>query len=168
MIPTSNSLSDPLLSNGLPANLEVERAVLGAILLDNRICNQASQLLRREDFFLDSHRHIFDKMIDLNTGGSPIDLITLGEELRCAGKFEQVGGATYISYLVDGVLRVDTLEPYIKILKEKLTVSLVFLFSNFIKLFVVITNIFNFTIGAILIKNQEKYKQFVVYRFKKL
>ncbi|HXG66640.1 MAG TPA: replicative DNA helicase, partial [Blastocatellia bacterium] len=112
-------MSDPFFEKGLPSSLEAERSILGAILLDNSICNQAIEMLRRDEFFLDSHRRIFEKMIALNERGSSIDLITLGDELRRAGEFEQVGGATFIASLMDGVPRTDTIEPYAKIVKSK-------------------------------------------------
>ncbi len=111
--------SDPFFEKGLPSNLEAERSILGAILLDNTVCNQAMELMRRDDFFLDSHRRIFDKMILLSERGSSIDLITLAEDLRRAGELEQVGGAPYLSSLIDGVPRTDTIEPYVKIVKAK-------------------------------------------------
>jgi replicative DNA helicase len=110
---------DPFFDKGLPSNVEAERSILGAILLDNAVCNQAIELLRREDFFLDSHRRIFDKMISITERLMPIDLITLSDELRRAGEFEQIGGATYIASLIDGVPRTDTIEPYAKIVKQK-------------------------------------------------
>jgi replicative DNA helicase len=110
---------DPFFEKGLPSNIEAERSILGAILLDNSVCNQAIELLRRDDFFLDSHRKIYDKMIALTERGAPIDLITLTDELRRAAEFEQVGGATYIASLIDGVPRTDTIEPYAKIVKAK-------------------------------------------------
>jgi replicative DNA helicase len=112
-------VGDPFLDKGLPSNLEAERSILGAILLDNAVCNQAIELLRREDFFLDSHRRIFDKMVSLTERLMPIDLITLSDELRRAGEFEQIGGATYIASLIDGVPRTDTIEPYAKLVKQK-------------------------------------------------
>jgi replicative DNA helicase len=111
--------SDPFFEKGLPSNLEAERSILGAILLDNSVCNQAMEMMRRDDFFLDSHRRIYDKMILLSERGSSIDLVTLSEELRRATEFEQVGGATYIASLIDGVPRTDTIEPYVKIVKSK-------------------------------------------------
>lgn len=111
--------SDPFFEKGLPSNLEAERSILGAILLDNSVCNQAMEMMRRDDFFLDSHRRIYDKMIMLSERGSSIDLVTLSEELRRATEFEQVGGATYIASLIDGVPRTDTIEPYVKIVKSK-------------------------------------------------
>jgi len=110
---------DPFLEKGLPSSIEAERSILGAILLDNAVCNQAIELLRRDDFFLDSHRRIFDKMIGLSERLTPIDLITLGDELRRAGEFEQIGGATYIASLIDGVPRTDNIEPYAKLVKAK-------------------------------------------------
>lgn len=117
-LPKSNS-GDPFFERGLPMNLEAERTILGAILLDNSVCNQAMELMRRDDFFLDSHRRIYDKMVFLNARGSSIDLVTLSEELRRAQEFEQIGGATYIASLIDGVPRTDTIEPYVKIVKSK-------------------------------------------------
>jgi replicative DNA helicase len=112
-------MGDPFFEKGLPSNVEAERSILGAILLDNQVCNQAIELLRRDDFFLDSHRRIFDKMIALTERMMPIDLITLSDELRRAGEFEQIGGATYIASLIDGVPRTDTIEPYAKLVKSK-------------------------------------------------
>lgn len=116
---TRAAVGDPFFDKGLPSNVEAERSILGAILLDNAVCNQAIELLRREDFFLDSHRRIFDKMITLTERLMPIDLITLSDELRRAGEFEQIGGATYIASLIDGVPRTDTIEPYAKLVKQK-------------------------------------------------
>src|SRR5262245_7226917 len=114
--PTS---SDPFFEKGLPSNLEAERSILGAVLLDNSVINQAIELLRREDFFLDSHRRIFEKMCALTERTQPIDLITLSDELRRAAEFEQIGGATYIASLIDGVQRTDTIAHYAKIVKSK-------------------------------------------------
>jgi len=110
---------DPFFEKGLPSNIEAERSILGAILLDSQVCNQAIELLRRDDFFLDSHRRLFDKMIVLSERMTPIDLVTLREELQRAGEFEQIGGATYIASLIDGVPRTDNIEPYARIVKAK-------------------------------------------------
>jgi replicative DNA helicase len=76
-------------------------------------------LLRRDEFFLDSHRRIYAKMISLAERVMPIDFVTLTDELRRAGEFEQVGGATYIASLIDGVPRTDTIEHYARIVKSR-------------------------------------------------
>jgi replicative DNA helicase len=116
---TRAAMGDPFFEKGLPSNVEAERSILGAILLDNTVCNQAVELLKRDDFFLDSHRRIFDKMVMLSERLSSIDLITLGDELRRAAEFEQIGGATYIASLIDGVPRTDNIEHYARIVKKK-------------------------------------------------
>jgi replicative DNA helicase len=116
---TRAATGDPFFEKGLPSNVEAERSILGAILLDNAVCNQAVELLKRDDFFLDSHRRIFDKMVMLSERLSSIDLITLGDELRRAAEFEQIGGATYIASLIDGVPRTDNIEHYARIVKKK-------------------------------------------------
>jgi replicative DNA helicase len=116
---TRAASSDPFIEKGLPSSVESERSILGAILLDNALCNQAIEMLRREEFFLDSHRRIYTKMISLAERALPIDFVTLTDELRRAGEFEQVGGATYIASLIDGVPRTDTIEHYAKIVKSK-------------------------------------------------
>ena len=69
---TRPASGDPFFDKGLPSNVEAERSILGAILLDNAVCNQAIELLRREDFFLDSHRRIFDKMVALRNAARPL------------------------------------------------------------------------------------------------
>jgi replicative DNA helicase len=110
---------DPFFDRGLPSSIESERSILGAILLDNSVCNQAVEMLKREEFFLDSHRRIYDKMVVLSERAMPIDMVTLSEELRRAGEFEQIGGATYIASLIDGVPRTDTIEHYARLVKSK-------------------------------------------------
>ncbi|MBL8152294.1 MAG: replicative DNA helicase [Blastocatellia bacterium] len=114
-----NSATDLTLERPLPQSTEAERAVLGAILLDGSLCNQAVEILRRDDFFLDSHRRIFEKMVGLSETGRAIDLITLQEELVRASELEQVGGMAYIASLLDGAVRTSNIEHYGKIIKGK-------------------------------------------------
>src|SRR5437762_13568857 len=110
---------DMTLERPLPQNLEAERAVLGAILLDSALCNQAIELLKRDDFFLDAHRRIFERMIILSDTARAIDMITLQEELMRAGELEQVGGMAYVASLIDGAVRTTNIEHYAKIIKGK-------------------------------------------------
>ena len=73
-------------------------AVLGSILLDNGMLNQAAEKHKHEDFFLESHRRIFDQMLKLFERGHS-DPITLVDGLRQAGDLEAVGGVAYVSQL---------------------------------------------------------------------
>src|SRR2546426_7165095 len=100
-----------------PHNLDAERAVLGAILLDNAMLKLVAQKLRSEDFFLAEHRRVFRAMLAL--AGQPIDLITLVDQLERHGELEATGGAGYISTLVDGRARVTNDEHHTTIVREK-------------------------------------------------
>ena len=103
----------------LPANIEAERSILGAILLDNFSYNQAAEHLKSEDFCLDSHRRIYSRMVDLAESSRPIDLITLVEELDRHKELEAIGDAAYLSSLLDGVPDRPSIEHYIHIVRDK-------------------------------------------------
>ncbi len=107
------------LERPLPQNLDAERSVLGAILLDNHTLNTAITKLKPEDFFLDQHRRIFNQMIELGEAQQAIDLVTLSDLLHRKGELEAAGGAAYLARLVDGVPRVSNLEHHARIVKEK-------------------------------------------------
>ena len=111
--------TDYSLVHSLPANVEAERSILGAILLDNLAYSQAAEHLKAEDFSLDSHRRIYTRMIDLAESSRPIDMITLVEELERAKELEAVGDVGYVSGLVDGVPDRPSIEHYIKIVRDK-------------------------------------------------
>ena len=111
----------PAAARILPHNLEAEKCVLGAILIDNEAFNQAAESLDSRDFFRDAHRRVFDKMVLLNERREVIDLVTLNNELERSGELQEVGGAAYIAALVDGVPRATNVEHYAKIVKEKST-----------------------------------------------
>ena len=110
---------DATLEKPLPNNLDAERSVLGAILLDNHALNPAIEHLRPEDFFLDQHRRVFTQMIALGEGQQAIDLVTLTEELNRKGDLEASGGAPYLASLADGMPKVSNIEHYARIVKEK-------------------------------------------------
>jgi replicative DNA helicase len=111
--------TDYSLAHSLPANVEAERSILGAILLDNFSYNQAAEHLRAEDFSLDSHRRIYSRMIDLAESSRPIDMITLIEELDRRKELQAIGDVAYVSGLVDGVPDRPSIEHYIKIVRDK-------------------------------------------------
>jgi len=103
----------------LPANIEAERSILGAILLDNLAFNQAAEHLRPEDFSLDSNRRIYSRMIDLAESSRPIDIVTLVEELSRNKELQAIGDMAYVSSLLDGVPDRPSIEHYVKIVRDK-------------------------------------------------
>ena len=70
------------LEHGLPASVEAERTILGAILLDNAAYSEAAERLIADDFSLDSHRRIYARMGELIDANRAVDIITLSEELE--------------------------------------------------------------------------------------
>jgi len=111
--------SDTTLERPLPHNIEAERSILGAVLLDNHALNAAVERLRSEDFFLPQHRRIFERMVQLGEKQQAIDTITLMEDLNRAGELEACGGVAYLSSLTDGLPRVTNVDHYARIVKEK-------------------------------------------------
>src|SRR4029453_16433055 len=111
----------PASQRTLPHNLEAERSVLGAVLIDNGMFNVVAAMMNSSAFFRDAHRRIFDRMVALSERSQPIDLVTLKEELERTGDLEEVGGPAYIASLTDGVPRSTNVEYYAQIVKEKAT-----------------------------------------------
>jgi replicative DNA helicase len=103
----------------LPQNLEAERTVLGAVLVDNAAFNSAAEMLSREDFHREAHRRIFEAMGVLAEKSQPIDLVTLKDELVRVSALEAVGGAAYLASLVDGLPRITSVEHWSRIIREK-------------------------------------------------
>jgi len=110
---------DHSLDRGLPASPDAERSILGGIILDNYLVNEATQGLLPEHFYHDSHRRIFQRMMDLNETAKPIEIISLSEELARHKELESVGGVAYISSLTDGVPRRQSIEHYVRLVKDK-------------------------------------------------
>jgi replicative DNA helicase len=111
--------SDTSLERPLPHNIDAERSILGAVLLDNFALNAAIEKVRSDDFFLPQHRHIFERMVDLAEKQNAIDIVTLMEDLTKRGELDAAGGVAYISQLADGLPRVSNVDHYARIVKEK-------------------------------------------------
>ena len=103
----------------LPNSSEAERAILGAILLDNGLISQAIEQLRPEDFYVPSHRRIFVAMIALFERGAEINPILIGEELKKENSLESVGGFTFITNLTYGLPHSTNIVHYAKVVRGK-------------------------------------------------
>jgi replicative DNA helicase len=113
------SIPDLTLDQGLPANIDAEKTILGAILLDNSAHSEAAEKIDADDFSLDSHRRIFLRMSELMNSQRAVDIVTLANELARYKEVESVGGVAYLASLTEGLPRRPVIEEYIRIVKDK-------------------------------------------------
>lgn len=116
---TPEPIRDPILERPLPSSPDVERAVLGVIILDNSLIAQAVELLKPKHFYVPSHRRIFVAMIALFERGSEINPTLIGEELRRDNSLESSGGMLAISNLTWGLPHTTNLAPYANVIRGK-------------------------------------------------
>ncbi len=113
------TVPDLTLDAGLPANVDAEKTILGAILLDNAAHAEAAGVIKADDFSLDSHRRIFLRMSELMDSSRAVDIVTLANELARYKEVEAVGGVAYLASLTEGLPRRPVIEDYIRIVKDK-------------------------------------------------
>src|SRR5207237_10424190 len=114
----------PGLSRVPPHNLEAEESVLGACLLSRQAIATALETVAAEDFYKPAHAEMFRIMLDLYARGEPVDAVTLGEELRRAGKLDEFGGKPYLFTLVNSVPTPGSVGHYDRIVQETDTMSI--------------------------------------------
>lgn len=102
-----------------PQNIEAEMAVLGSMLLEEEAIAHAVEVLDENCFYRDTHRKIFNAIINLYNENKPVDLITLTEQLRKENNLEEVGGAAYLTQLTNIVPTAANILHHAKIVKEK-------------------------------------------------
>ncbi len=102
-----------------PQAVDVEQAVLGAMLLEPEAIPQAIEVLRSDAFYQLKHQKIYIAMLNLFERGNPVDLITLTEELKTREELEQVGGAYYLAELTAQVASAANVEYHARIIAEK-------------------------------------------------
>jgi len=102
-----------------PHNLEAEQAVLGALMLDPQKSSVVFEILRPEDFYRDNHKSVFLVIRDIFERGDPVDLVTVAESLRQAGRLESIGGIATISQIAGSVPSAANVEHYARIVAEK-------------------------------------------------
>jgi replicative DNA helicase len=112
-------VEDKVFERGLPASVDTERLVLGAVLLDPESYVVVAGQLTDGDLSLEAHRRIFLAMRDIYDRGDKIDRITVAEELSRKGLLESVGGLSYLVSLDDGLPQLYQLESYLRIIRDK-------------------------------------------------
>src|SRR5215469_11120963 len=101
-----------------PHNDDAERAVLGAMLIDESVVTQAQQILASDDFYSPRHRKIFEAVLSLYNKGIRPDLLTLNDELERRGKLGEAGGIDYVASLTHAVPSSANTEYYARIVQE--------------------------------------------------
>jgi replicative DNA helicase len=102
-----------------PQNLDVEASLLGSLLIDSDAFIKIGDMIKADDFFDAQHNKIFAAMQVLHDKRSPIDILTLSEQLKNSGHLDAVGGASYLTELTNFVPTAAHLEQYALIVAEK-------------------------------------------------
>ncbi len=101
-----------------PHDQQAEKSVLGAVLIDPNSMNIAAPLLKPHYFYLSEHQKIFAAMISLFEKQKPVDIVTLKDELKKQKQLKEIGGAKYLSELIDSVPTSAYIEHYAQIVKD--------------------------------------------------
>lgn len=102
-----------------PQARELEEAVLGAIMLEKSAFDIVSEILKPECFYVSAHQSIFKAMQELQSKSTPIDILTVVEQLKINGELEMVGGAYYVAKLTNSVVSTANVEAHSRIVLEK-------------------------------------------------
>lgn len=102
-----------------PQNIEAEKSVLGAMLIDGEAIGLALEVLDEAWFYENAHRKIYSSIIDLYNDRKNVDLITLSDKLKNDGLLESIGGVPYLSFIIDMVPTSANIEHYANIVKER-------------------------------------------------
>ena len=102
-----------------PQALEIEQAVLGALMLQRDALAKVVDILKPEVFYKDAHKHIFEAITRLWANGEPVDILTVTQELRKAGTTEAAGGAFYLTELTSRVASAANIEFHARYVAEK-------------------------------------------------
>lgn len=102
-----------------PQDLDIERAVIGALLLEKDAYTQISEILTPESFYEKKHQLIFNAIRRLNLEERPVDLLTVMEQLRSSEELEQAGGPAYLAQLSNEVVSAAHIEFHARIIAQK-------------------------------------------------
>ncbi len=102
-----------------PQNSEAEASLLGAILIDSDALVKIADIITVEDFYEDRHQRIFEAISTLYERRSPVDVLTISDQLKALGFLEAVGGAAYLTELTNFVPTAAHVEQYAEIVSQK-------------------------------------------------
>ncbi|MEW5945026.1 MAG: replicative DNA helicase [bacterium] len=102
-----------------PSSLEAEQSVLGSMILDRDQIAIVVEMIGKEHFYKESNGRIFEAIVELFEKGEPVDIVTLIESLSASGILEKIGGAAYITSLIETVPTPSNARTYARIVEEK-------------------------------------------------
>lgn len=102
-----------------PHNLDAERALLGAIMLKPDAMHDISVTVYPDSFYADRHRDIYRAILDLFSKGNPVDLLTVSHTLTERAALERIGGASYLTELIDAVPAAGNAHYYANLVQQK-------------------------------------------------
>lgn len=102
-----------------PQDIEIEEAVLGALLLEPEVVSDVMDQLQADCFFKEAHRKIFEAIAALSLRNDPVDILSVSSELSKSGNLEEVGGMAYLSRLSNKIGAAAHVEYHSKVILEK-------------------------------------------------
>lgn len=102
-----------------PQSIEAEQSALGSMLIEKDAVSRVIEIVRPSDYYKESNQIIYNTILHLYEKGEPIDLLTVSEELKTRGQFDLVGGAAYLTALINAVPNAANVEYYSYLIREK-------------------------------------------------
>ena len=114
-----NQLNTPDYGKLPPQAIDLEEAVLGALMLDKEALTDVIDILKKDSFYKEDHQMIYEAILDLFQKSEPIDILTVTQELKKRGELEIIGGPFYIAQLTNRVASSANVEFHARIISQK-------------------------------------------------
>lgn len=111
--------TERMLGRTLPAQVEAERSVIGALLLNDQYLSRVSEILRPDDFYSNANKVIYQAILDIAQQNKRVDLVTLQDTLSKNGELENIGGVVYLLSLQEDIPSVGLIEQHAQLIREK-------------------------------------------------
>ena len=102
-----------------PQAIDLEEAVLGALMIDNDALSNAIELLKPESFYKYEHQKIFSAIEDLFNSAKKVDILTIVEELKKKGELKEIGGPSFVTKLTERIASAANIETHARIIAQK-------------------------------------------------
>jgi len=102
-----------------PQDIDAERSVLGALMLDKNAIIRVADLIKADNFYTPTHSRIFEAIFELFERGEPIDILTVTKKLKDKNLLTEVGGSAYLTDLINSVPTATHISYYAELVKQK-------------------------------------------------